>query len=516
MEKELLIVRFLDWIAEECFDWIFQKKIYDNYIGHAETFLDIEKAHPTEKERITNLKSEFDRLKVKESAFIIQEHADEVAKTNGVKLTPAKQKKWVTRILFGFVIAVMAMVYLIPALAGIKNYALFIVILPLCFLPNLMNKRIDKKANEFKYLHREELMDEIHEEVQNIKTFIQLLIDDAQDYMVEEHFPLHKLQFQLKSSDYLNIELIDEKIIQEQIQYNFTFEYPEGVEPFETSSSMRAGGVGVSSASSNMDLGEDNANDLFIIVKNPLYKEDGTLNVDKLEFVELGYKPIAETLLENSDFEIIEDPNTIIENFEEFSAIKCNCGEPIVIGEIQKVSPRSYKDFKFYLMIGKNCEKCDANPFIFSPLPDMKIPDELVDIFVDPLPMEAESQGELVDYFTVIKNVSYSEEKTLQLKDYEPTIVEKVELIQEILGNGSFKKLKEPVNRFSDFDGYKIPCGCEDTSPIVDVQLVTSKEYAGFKFYLLIGEKCLKCNVEPFMLVPAPDEEVPAELQSIF
>ncbi|MHA1452199.1 MAG: hypothetical protein ACTSRD_04995, partial [Promethearchaeota archaeon] len=215
MEKELLIVRFLDWIAEECFDWIYQKKIYDNYIGHAETFLDIEKAHPNEKDRITKLKSEFDRLKVKESAFAIQEHADEVAKVNGVKLTPAKQKKWVTRILFGFVIAVMAMVYLIPALAGIKNYALFIVILPLCFLPNIMNKRIDKKANEFKYLHREELIDEIHEEVQNIKTFIQLLIDDAQDYMVEEHFPLHKLQFQLKSSDYLNIELIDEKIVQE-------------------------------------------------------------------------------------------------------------------------------------------------------------------------------------------------------------------------------------------------------------------------------------------------------------
>jgi hypothetical protein len=516
LEKELLIVRFLDWIAEESFDWIYQKKIYDNYIGVAETFLDVEKTDPTEKDRITKLKSEFDRLKVKESAYAVQEHADEVSKANGVKIPPAQQKKWVTRILFGFVIAVMAMVYLIPQLAGIKNYALFIVILPLCFLPNLMNKRIDKKSNEFKYLHREELMDEVHEEVQNIKTFIQLLIDDAQDYMVQERFPLHKLQFQLKSSDYLNIELIDEKIVQESIQYNFTFEYPEGVEPFETASSMRAGGVGVSSAISNMDLGEDNENDLFIILKNPQYKEDGTLDIDNLEYVELGYKPIAESLLENSDFEIIKDPNTVIENLEEFSTIQCTCGEPIVIGEIQKVSPRSYKDFKFYLLIGNNCEKCNANPFIFTPAPNMKIPSELADLFIDPIPLEPESPSEAVDYFTVIKNVVYNEENTLQLKDYKPVIVENVELIQEILGNGSFKKLKDPSKRFSDFNGYGIPCGCEDTSPVVDVQLVTSKKFANFKFYLLIGEKCIECNVEPFMLISAPNEEIPEELLSIF
>ena len=131
--------------------------------------MEVEKAHPTEKERVLKLKSEFDRLKIKESSYAIQEHTDEVAKTNGIKITSQKQKKWVTRILFGFVIAVMAMFYLIPALKKFTTYALIIVVLPLCFLPNILNKKIDKKWNEFKYLHREELVDEIYEEISNLK-----------------------------------------------------------------------------------------------------------------------------------------------------------------------------------------------------------------------------------------------------------------------------------------------------------------------------------------------------------
>ena len=477
--------------------------------------MDVEKSHPTERERVSKLKSEFDRLKIKESSYAIQEHTDEVAKTNGIKITSQKQKKWVTRILFGFVIVVMAMFYLIPALKSFTTYALIIVVLPLCFLPNILNKKIDKKWNEFKYLHREELLDEIFEEINNLKTFIQLLIDDAQDYMIQEQFPLHKLQFQLKSNDYLNLNLVDEKVIQEQIQYNFTFDYPEGMEPFETPTTMRPGGVGTATAISKMELTDDNQHDLFLILKKPQYTEEGILTTDKLELVELGYKPIAETLLENSDFDRIEEPESVIENFEDFVEIPCTCGEAIKIGEIQKVTPRSYKDFKFYLMIGNACEKCKSNPFVLTPLPDMEVPEELVDIFIDPIPMEPETSNEATDYFTVIRNVSYSEEKTLNLKEWTPMAVEDIEIIQEMLGNGSFKKLKEPVNRFTDFEEYKIPCGCDDLSKIVDVQLVTSKKYE-FKFYLLIGEKCEECNVEAFMLVPAPDEEIPEELQTIF
>lgn len=514
LEKELLTVRFLDWISEESFDFIYQQKIYDNYIGtHTEQFLNLEKVHPTEKERVSKLKAEFERLKVKEAAYAVKEHSEEVAKRNNIKAPYLKRFNRINIIIMAALIGAI-FVFQIPALRAYSMWS-FLLILPVCFLPNYIKKQMKKKWNEFKYLHREELQEEIFEEIHSIKTFIQILMDDARDYMLQEHFPLQVLEFPLMSSDYRNVELVKENIQEEQIQYVCRFEYPEGMEPFETPTTMKAGGVGVSTAVSNMELADDNANDLFLIVKNPQYKKDGTLNTKKLELVELIYKPIVETLLENSDFDRIEDIESIITDIEEVKEFQCSCGEPTVIGEIQKVTPRSYKEFSFYLMIGEKCEKCGSNPFILAPLPDMTVPEELIDIFIDPIPREADSSNEETDLFSVIKNVNYSEEKTLQLKDYKPVVLENVVDIQELLGNSSFKKLKEPIKRFPDFEDAVIPCGCDDTTKLVNVQLVTVKDL-NFKFYLLMGKKCTECNVEPFLLIPAPDEEIPEELNKIF
>ncbi len=514
LEKELLVVRFLDWISEESFDFIFQKKIYDNYIStHTKDFLDVEKAHSEEKERVSKLKEEYDRLQIESAAFGIKERSEEVAKRNKIRGPYLKRFNRINLIIMGALIGTIFIFY-IPALRPYQMYS-FLLILPVCFLPNLIKKQMKKKWNEFKYMHREELQAEIYDEISKIKIFIQILLDDAREYMLEEQFPLQVLEFPLMSNDYTSLNLIRENIQDEQVQYVFQFEYPEGMEPFDAPNTMRSGGVGTATAVSSMNLSEDDENDLFLIVKNPQYNEDGILDTNNLDIVELGYKPIAETLLENSEFDKLKEPEKIIPDFDDFKGIPCTCGEPVSIGEIQKIRPRAHKDFKFYMMIGEKCEKCSSNPFILVPLPDMTIPEELADIFVDPIPMEAERTVEAVDLFSVIKEATYDEQKVLKLGDYSPNVLDDSEVVQDLLGNSTFKKLKDPTKRFSDFDEFQIPCGCEDTAKLVSVQLVTAKEHE-FKYYLLMGEKCLKCNVEPFLLIQAPDQEIPEPLKEIF
>jgi len=515
LEKELLVVRFLDWISEESFDFIFQQKIYDNYItNHTEQFLNVEKVDPTEKHRISRLREEYDRLGIKDAAFSIKGRSEEVARRNKIKGPYMKRFNIINIIIMAVLIGTIFLFY-IPALEKYRLFS-FLLILPVCFLPNFLKNQLKKKWNEFKYLHREELQEEIYEEIGKIKTFIQLLLDDARDYMLQERFPLQILEFPLMSNDYLNLELIKENIQQEQIQYVFKFEYPSGVEPFETPSATRVGGAGLPTPISNMDLAEDNTNDLFIIVKNPQYDKTGILQTKSLDYTELGYKPIAETLLENSNFDRIEDPSSIIKDIDSFDKITCTCGESVKIGEIQKVKPRSHSDFHFYLMIGEKCTKCGSNPFVLVPLPNMKVPPELADIFIDPIPLESKSSSDVVDLFSVLKDVVYDENRTLQLSDYVPHIIEDTKAVQLLLENSSFKKLKDPKKRFRDFDTYKIPCSCDDAVKLVNVQLVTSKNHKGFNFYLLMGERCEKCNVDPFMLVIAPDQEIPEELNTIF
>ncbi|MBN2157133.1 MAG: hypothetical protein JW776_13900 [Candidatus Lokiarchaeota archaeon] len=477
--------------------------------------MNVEKTHPTEKDRIAKLRAEYERLNIREAAFTIKERSEEIAKQHNIRAPYLKRFNRINLVIMAALIGTIFIFY-IPTLRPYQIYS-FLLILPVCFLPNFLKKYMKKKWNEFKYMHREELQQEIYDQANKIKTFIQILLDDARDYMLEEQFPLQVLEFPLMSNDYTSLSLVRENIQEEQVQYIFRFEYPEGIEPFETPQTIKTGGVGKPTAVSTMDLSEDDENDLFLIIKDPKYDENGQLLTDDIDFVQLGFKPIVESLLENSLFDRIEDIDKIIPNIEEFNAIHCDCGSPVKIGEIQKVTPKSYKEFHFYLMIGKKCEKCKTNPFVLTPLPNMNVPEELTDIFIDPIPMEAKSEENMeVDLFSVMRNVTYNEEGVLQLSDYTPLIIENNTNVQNLLAESTFKKLNDPKKRFSDFEAFKIPCGCDDTAKLIDVQLVTSKEHNGFKFYLLMGQKCEKCKVEPFLLVPTPNEVIPDQLKSIF
>ncbi len=516
MEKELLTVRFLDWISEESFDFIFQQKIYDNYISsHTEKFLDVESANAMEKERISKLRSEYERLEIREAAFTIKEKSEEVAKRNKIKAPYLKRFNRINMIIMGALIGTIFIFY-IPVLRQYQMYS-FLLILPVCFVPNFIKKKMQQKWNEFKYMHREELQEEIYEEISRIKIFIQTLLDDAREYMLQERFPLQTLQFPLMSSDYLNLVLVEEKIQQEQIQYVFMFEYPEDIDPFEVPTSIRPGGVGVSTAISNMDLGdsEDSTNDKFIIIKNPKYKDDGSLITGNLDYVQLIYKPIAESLLENSSFERIDNPESVIQNLEDFDEIKCSCGEPIIVGEIQKVTPNTHRDFKFYLMIGEKCKKCSVNPFILAILPDMDVPEDLVDIFIDPIFNEA-GHEEIEDIIMVLRDVVYNEEKQLILGDYTPVELKDTTKLDEILNDASQKELKDPKKRFPDIDEWQFPKACEHESNVEKVWLMTAKDLNKFKLYLFVGNECKKCNIRNFLVIAAPDQEIPEELKSIF
>ena len=111
------------------------------------------------------------------------------------------------------------------------------------------------------------------------------------------------------------------------------------------------------------------------------YSEKNLAILDNPIYVASDQKDDVENILENCDFEKINYPEKVIQNFEDVNLL-CGCETPLKITELQLAKSLFYLDLNFYILVCEKCEECGKNPFILFLKEDSKVPEKLKSIFM--------------------------------------------------------------------------------------------------------------------------------------
>jgi hypothetical protein len=244
-----------------------------------------------------------------------------------------------------------------------------------CFLPNYLQKNSQKKWLDFKYKHQQEITESLKDEINQCKKFIEILFEDARDLMLQRQFPLQLIQFQLHSNNYRNITVAKETVVNEVVQYLVQLSYPNGMAPLPLpGQSSQSGSVGKSIETVDEDL--------FIAFPDASFDPQGRILLNKPEYIESDILiEKIEYLLNDCAFEPVNNPETIIAGYSKNFSINCNDGSKVFCKEIKLAIPQTYENFKFYVIIGTHCIKCNKNPFIIFKQKGSKVPENLKEVF---------------------------------------------------------------------------------------------------------------------------------------
>ena len=372
LDKEIGLIKILDYINNSVFDLIYQKKLMDKYrneiikpligeIGQESEYLDGGRLF---------LQEEYEKLDIEKKCDEMILSAEELAAENGVKRHVQKNIG-----IISMVIMAVSMGIFIGASSIWPEYQTYVMIpmfLIMCILPNFLRSLMMKKWQKFKDEHNQELIDMKQETVGDIKIFIQDIIDDTQDRLLTNKVSVQGIQFLLYSKDYNNLVFVrQQKSKMGESQFLVHFADPEGI-----------GKDNVSSTYGKSGIPEDDENDQFIILKNAVFDDDGLLKEYNQVLLPKDEDAFVEALLGGTKFHDIDNPEYVISNFEENDDIKCDCGEPVKFQDFKSCESILHEKFEYYLIIGQKCKKCGNNPFIIFNSPGNKeIPSGLKKLF---------------------------------------------------------------------------------------------------------------------------------------
>ncbi len=380
IEGELGLARFLDYTINEPFELIYQDKLLEKYKNQLiKPLFGGNSEEETKDGRHLHLKQDYEELEIEEKYQSTIKEAEKIAKEEkGIKKPYLMNVK---NFSMGIIGAVFVVFLILMALdkSGTVQQLYIPIALVMCFFPRIIQKIYLKKWVEIKEELENKLFESKKEDMEDIKIFIQYILDDIRERLLERKLPLQVINFMLLSQDYENVKIVSTQDMRNIKHYILQFKYPEGMQPFEVPDQvkekmrMQAGALSPE---------EEDDNDEFIVLKNPVFNQEGEL----VEYEVMHPKPITvegiEELLNDSEFIDVERPELVIPNFDSNEKIKCECQEPIQF-ETMKTSETVFQDqrLEFYLLIGKKC-KCGKNPFVVFISPGVpQTPDELVDIF---------------------------------------------------------------------------------------------------------------------------------------
>jgi len=368
VEKKLFIVRFLDYFSEETLDFIFKDSTINQYskqiTSHMEEF-----SIKGEEDRL--LKQSFESKKIFDTVNKLKGKAEEIATSKGVKGSMDKRLRRLTLYLTAPMFALIIISFIIPQI----TYFLLPVLCVFCMAPQLIRGRVVKKWFEFKEQNKNQIYTENRADIMVLKNFTGETLDNVRARLLELEVPLQLIKFTLNSRDYENLRLINQKNIRGTMQYFFTFEYPEGVEPLPIPQQLMQYQEPIIPEKRKAEKLEKN-----FVVLTEMKGKDGIINY----FVPALKDKLADNIndmLNNSEFN--KAPNdfaVIIPNYSEKMAIFCICGDVV---EINNVQICNWKDqFKFYLFEGEQCN-CGETVYALSLMEESaEIPEELKDIFL--------------------------------------------------------------------------------------------------------------------------------------
>jgi len=253
-----------------------------------------------------------------------------------------------------------------------STYVMIPMFLVICLLPNFLRTFMQKRWQKFKDEHNQEIIDMKQETIDDIKIFIQDLIDDTKDRLISNKISVQGIQFLLYSKDYNNLVFVRQQESKLGVsQYLVHFADPEGMYQGNVSSTYGKSGIP-----------EDDANDQFIILKNAEFDDEGLLKEYNQALLPKDDDAFVEALLGGSKFHDVDNPEYVIPNFEENDDVKCDCGEPVKFQDFKSCESILHEHFEYYLIIGEKCTKCKKNPFIIFNSPGNKeVPSGLKQLF---------------------------------------------------------------------------------------------------------------------------------------
>lgn len=374
LDKEIGLIKILDYLSHSALDLIHQEKLMEKYRN--EIIRPLIGVKGEESEYLDGgrlfLQEEYEKLNVEKNTDDIINAAEELAAENGI--TRHVQK---TISIYTMVIMAVTMVIFIAIntwVPDIGSYIMIPLMLVFCIAPQLIRSLMMKKWHAFKNEHDQELNESQSEKVGELKIFIQDLIDDTRDRLISNKVSVKGIQFVLYSKDYDNIVFVHEQQVQAGSGKQFVIRFLglEGEEQEDTISTYGKSGIP-----------EDDENDQFIILKNARFNDESILTEYDASFLPRDEDEFIEALLGGSKFNDVDNPEYIIPNFKSYNDIKCKCGESILFQGLKTCESILHKNYEYYLIIGKKCEKCNTNPFILFNSPGNKeIPSGLSSIFL--------------------------------------------------------------------------------------------------------------------------------------
>ncbi len=369
IEKKLFISRFLDYFSEETLDFIYKDRSIEQYKNEIQNFL-----ATVDKEEDKLLKRNFEDKQIIETIYQLKKKGEDIALMQGFKQPVDKRLRKLSLVttLPMFVILLVLMTVFMGAMAD-----LIWVFIPLscvlCMVPQLVRGAILRKWYAFKEENKNSFYSENREEIMILKTYTGEVLNNIRSGLLDMKVPLQLIKFVLHSRDYENLKLINQRTVRGSAQYFFSFEYPEGMEPFPIPELLLQQFKQPSSEIKKKTKPEKN-----FIVLTELIGKNGVLS----NFVPSLKSALADkinNLLNSCDFaEAPKNLNEIMPNLEN-TPIFCVCGE---VAEFNSIQICNWKNqFKFYLFEGQEC-KCGEKIYVLSLMDeDVDIPEELKDIF---------------------------------------------------------------------------------------------------------------------------------------
>lgn len=365
VEEKLFIARFVDYFSEDTLDFIYKDKGTDQYVKKmTDKIAKMDQGNEEDK----LLKMSFEDKNLIQTIYDLKANAESIASNKGIKNSPDKRLR---RLSLALTVPLVVLIFLLSFLS-IDIILLFPILCIFCMLPQFLRGYVLKKWFAFKEENKNEVYTQNREDIMVLKSFVGELLNNIRAKLLEEKVPLQLIKFILHSQDYENLKLLNTQKVRGLTQYYFSFEYPEGMEPFPVPENLKA--------YEDRSFEKQEKPEKNFIILTELKAQDGVIE----SFVPSLREDLAEKInkiLDESEFSASpKEFDEIIPNYSNEMAIYCVCGEIVEISDIQISNWK--EQFKFYLFEGKEC-KCGETVYAISLMDDStEIPEELKEIFL--------------------------------------------------------------------------------------------------------------------------------------
>jgi len=367
IEEKLFIARFLDYFSEETLDFIFKDKSVDKYLGKLTS--KIETLGTNEDDKL--LKVRFEETNIEKIVLQVKARAEEAAAEKGFRTSADKRLRKLSMMVTIPLLLIITVLAFIP---GLDYTFMFPILCVFCMLPQFLKGTVLRKWAKFKEENRNDIYTVNRDDIAVLKGYVQEVLDNIRDKLLDIQVPLQLIKFVLHSADYENLDLINQKTFKGLTQYYYTFAYPPGMEPIPIPENMKQLDQPISIKTQKPEKAEQN----FVVLTDIKAKE-GVIE----QYVPRLRKDIADqinNMLNESDFASAPiDFIKIIPSYAKEGNIYCECGEVVEIINVQICTWKN--EFQYYLFESARCN-CGEKMYIISVTDDThNVPEELRDIF---------------------------------------------------------------------------------------------------------------------------------------